>query len=157
MVLYLATSGNPLCWRRLFQYPAFWTTWKLCLSVLNFPSTRGGHLVLNISVWSTDSYSSTIVPIKQYAPSVLSWLALRRKALTSFSDNFAQGQVFLYLRLPRWNQICSGIPEPKQLDISITDYYHIRSLCLLTGKKKDIYWPTQCIWHNRSWNFVTNT
>ena len=97
------------------QYPAFWTTWKLCLSVLNFPSTRGGHLVLNISVWSTDSYSSTIVPIKQYAPSVLSWLALRRKALTSFSDNFAQGQVFLYLRLPRWNQICSGIPEPKQL------------------------------------------
>ena len=51
MALYLATSGNPLCWKSIFQYPTFWITWELCLPVLNFPSTRRGYLVQNISVW----------------------------------------------------------------------------------------------------------
>ena len=115
MALYLATTGNPHCWKSLFRHPVFWSTWELCLPVLSFQSTRGGHLVLNIPPWSTDSYSSIVVPIKQFAPSVLSWLVWRREATTAFSHNFAWVQVFLYLRLPRWNQISSCIQEPKQL------------------------------------------
>ena len=44
MTYYLVNSGNPLCWKSLFWHPASWTTGELCLPVLNFQLTRGGHL-----------------------------------------------------------------------------------------------------------------
>ena len=87
----------------------------ICLPILNFPLTRGGHLVLNIRFWSTDSYSKTVTPTKVFAPSVLNRLVWRRKTLTAFSHNFSWGQIFLHLCLGRWNQTCSCITEPKQL------------------------------------------
>ena len=61
----------------------------ICLPILNFPLTRGGHLVLNIRFWSTDSYSKTVTPTKVFAPSVLNRLVWRRKTLTAFSHNFS--------------------------------------------------------------------
>ena len=90
---------------------SFLNNWELCLPVLNFWLTQGGHLVLNIPVWSTDIYSNTVVLMKQFSPSVLSWLVWRRKVLTAFSHNFAWDQIFLYLCLSRLNQTCSVIPE----------------------------------------------
>ena len=85
---------------------------ELCLPVQNFRLTRGGHLVLNIPVSSTDSYSSTVVLPKQFVPSVLSCLVWRCKILTSFSHNSAWDQIFLYLCLSRLNQTSSdGIPH----------------------------------------------
>ena len=143
----------------LFQHPAFWTTWELYLLILNYPSTWGGHSVLNIPIWSTDSYSSTAVPIKQSAPSVLRWLFWRCKVLTAFTHNFAWGQVlFIYV----WQSgirfalvfqsqsnyfILSFFSADADSDIFknkfrllkstilITDYYQICSLCLLMKKK----------------------
>ena len=109
----LAIIGNPQCWKSLFGHPVFRTTRELCLPVLNFPLTWGDLLVLNIPIWSIDSYSSTVVTMRQFAPSVLSWLVWWCKVPTIFSHNFAWGHFCLYL--PRWNQTYSGIPEPKQI------------------------------------------
>ena len=105
LYLYLVTRANPQCRKSLLRHTAFWKTGELFLLVLNFRLTREGHLVLNIPVWSTDSYSSTVVPTKQFAPSVLSWLVWRRKVLTAFPHNFAWDQIFLYLCLSRLNQL----------------------------------------------------
>ena len=82
-------------------------------SISEFSIDSGSYLVLIITVWSTDIYSSTAVLMKQYTPSVLSWPVWRHKFLTVFSHDFAWGQMLLYLYLPRWNQTCSGIPQPK--------------------------------------------
>ena len=118
-----------------------------------------GRPVLNIPIWSTDSYSSTAVPIKQSAPSVLRWLFWRCKVLTAFTHNLAWGQVlFIYV----WQSgikfalvfqsqsnyfILSFFSADADSDIFknkfrllkssilITDYYQICSLCLLMKKK----------------------
>ena len=114
-VLYLANSGNPQCRKGPIRHPVFWTTWELCLPFLSVPSTRRDHLVLNIPVWSTDSYSSTVIPTKQFAASVLIWFVWRRNVLTTFLHNLPWDQIFLHLYLPRRNQNDSGIPMPEQL------------------------------------------
>ena len=72
----LVATGNPQCWKSLFWHPAFLTIGELCLPILNFRFTRGGHLVLNFPIWSTDSYSSTVVQMKLFARSVLSFFWL---------------------------------------------------------------------------------
>ena len=46
--------------------------------------TQQGHLVLNIFVLNTDSYSSTVILAKQFAHPVLRSLVWRLKALTAF-------------------------------------------------------------------------
>ena len=88
---------------------SFLNNWRAVLPVLSFRLTRAGHLVLNITVWSTDSYSSSVISTKQIAPSVLSWLFWRSKVLTAFSHSLrsditlfifvkAESELFWYSR-----------------------------------------------------------
>ena len=107
----------PFSWQpvTILQHPVFWTTWQLCLPLLNFLSTQGSNLVVNILAWSTDSPYNFVVPIIQFASLVSTWLVWRRKFMGAFFHKFAWGQIFLYLCLPKWSQTRAGIPESKLL------------------------------------------
>ena len=105
------------CWESLFQNPVFQTIWELYLYLsVSVPTTRGRHLILDISVWSTDKYSSIVVPTKQFASSVFVWAELSGDArLRPEFFIILPGVKYLFFQcLSRWNQTCSGITEPKQ-------------------------------------------